>query len=255
MQNHKTLALIIPCYNEASRGRLTKKDLSKRLVKIKNSVKNNVSHVIFVNDGSKDTTASEIRMFIKSNHLEDSWFVIDEKVNKGKGHSLLLGMEKAAHLADFIGYVDADLSTSIPKMCELPLEHHPNTAFVGNRVYMKKQPFLRAIVSRLAKISIRLFSGVKSRDTQCPFKVVPSDVFLSIKDNLVGYRWLYDVELLWELQNSKCVILEMPVLFNNMDESTLHIVSAVKRSVTDLLHFYKRKAKNKKAKRSKKEGK
>ena len=64
MQNTRPIALVIPCYNEASRGN-SKNNLKNRLQRLNDEIdKDVVTHVVIVDDGSYDDTSNVVIKFI-----------------------------------------------------------------------------------------------------------------------------------------------------------------------------------------------
>ncbi len=101
----RCVGVVIPCYNE-----------EKRLLnkKFTNFIKKNSGyHLCFVNDGSKDKTLEVLYKLRKGR--EDFITVYDCEKNGGKAEAVRLGI---LHMAkqddlDYIGFLDADLSTNL----------------------------------------------------------------------------------------------------------------------------------------------
>lgn len=244
MKKSTEIALVVPCYNEASRGQFTKNSFYNRLSKLNQLLDHKkVPHVVFVSDGSKDATAIEIDLFIKTHGLESKWHLIDNKVNKGKGGALIDGLNYASSLAPFVGYIDADLSVDVSYLNKQAI---PCTRYCiyGNRIYEKEQSFPRKCLSHLSKIAVKMLTNLKVKDTQCPYKVFSSKKWKEVQGNLKGYRWIFDIELLYYLQKAKVVMKKENVKFNNMEESTLSSLSALKRCAIDLIDFKLMQIKN-----------
>lgn len=229
------LSVIIPCYNEASRGS-NETSLSSRLSEINEYFKDYKYELHFVDDGSTDNSIREILDFINENEIEN-WSVISSSKNYGKGHAIYSGIQ-LAH-GDYCLIMDADLSTSLTrlKLCLSKLEE--NTCIIGTRyadgsVIVNKRKFSRRVISRLSRILIQWAFGLGVSDTQCGFKVFPMEA-LKQCSSYVANGWLYDIELLLCMKYQGVVIKEFPVLWCNMEnESTLQPIKAVLRSLNDL---------------------
>ena len=101
--------LIVPCYNEALRLPV---DEFERLAEKSGAC------LIFVDDGSTDGTASILKDFAAT--LGDQGYFIAQETNLGKGEAVRFGMNFALGLdAEIIGFVDADMPTSVPEICRL----------------------------------------------------------------------------------------------------------------------------------------
>ena len=110
----KTLALIVPCYNEADVLGMFYAEITKVI----DSIKDNYStELVFVDDGSRDDTLKILKEFASVNHAVK---FISFSRNFGKEAAMLAGMEYAVK-ADYIGILDADLQHSpdlIPEMLD-----------------------------------------------------------------------------------------------------------------------------------------
>lgn len=229
------LSVIIPCYNEASRGS-NETSLLSRLSEINEYFKDYKYELLFVDDGSTDNSVREILDFINENELSN-WSVVSSSKNYGKGHAIHSGIQLAR--GDYCLIMDADLSTSLTrlKLCLSKLEE--NTCIIGTRyaegsVIVNKRKFSRRVISKISRILIQLAFGLGVTDTQCGFKVFPMKA-LKNSTSYVATGWLYDIELLMCMKYQGVVIKEFPVLWDNMEnESTLQPVRAVMSSLDDL---------------------
>ena len=101
----RCVGVVIPCYNEEKR--LLSDEFTNFIIK------NSGYHLCFVNDGSKDKTLEVLNQLRKGK--EDFITVYDCQKNYGKAEAVRLGM---LHMAqhkdlDYIGFLDADLSTDL----------------------------------------------------------------------------------------------------------------------------------------------
>lgn len=111
------LYIVVPCYNEQE----VLKETSKRLkMKMSDLIKRNLIHeeskIVFVNDGSKDTTWKIIRFL----HEQDPIFCgVNLSRNKGHQNALLAGLMTAKDHADMVISMDADLQDDIDAVDEM----------------------------------------------------------------------------------------------------------------------------------------
>ncbi len=104
-----TISFVIPLFNEEKRiGKLFEALTS---VRIPRGLK--LEKVIFVNDGSKDTTLQSLTSFTKKGHTFETK-IITYKENRGKGHAIKLGMLEAS--SDYTLFFDADISTPLSEL-------------------------------------------------------------------------------------------------------------------------------------------
>ena len=106
-----TTAIVIPCYNEQEILRETHEQISA-LIKTMIDTEEiaNDSFILFVNDGSRDTTWSIIKE-LHANNADAKG--LNLAANVGHQNALLAGLLKARKLADVIISIDADLQDDI----------------------------------------------------------------------------------------------------------------------------------------------
>lgn len=107
----KILYLVVPCYNEEEvLPETTKRLIVKFDTLVKSSKINDLSRIVYVNDGSKDKTWSIIEKIVESNALFQG---IKLSRNKGHQNALLAGLMYAKEKADIVISMDADLQDDI----------------------------------------------------------------------------------------------------------------------------------------------
>lgn len=229
------LSVVIPCYNEASRGS-GDTSLESRLERILSHFSQYNYELHFVDDGSTDNSIREILDFI-SRHEVTNWSVIKSDKNHGKGHAIRTGIDVA--VGDYCLIMDADLSTSLSRLDSCLKDLEPNTCIIGTRyaddsIIVNKRKFSRRVISKISRILIQSAFGLGVSDTQCGFKVFPMKA-LQKSTSYIATGWLYDIELLMCMKYQGVVIKEFPVLWDNMEnESTLQPVKAILKSFDDL---------------------
>lgn len=186
--------IIIPCYNEENRLNVT--------AFLNFIQKENDFHLCFVNDGSKDNTVGVLKNIQSHNPLKVS--VIDIKKNSGKAAAVRAGARYLHSRGDieFIGFIDADLSTDFEDFDGLlkTLKTNRNLSFVfGSRAKNASDDIqkdgIRAMISKLINILIIFILGLSIQDTQCGAKVFKADLVPVIFNKSFFSRWLFDVEM------------------------------------------------------------
>ncbi len=130
------LYIVIPCYNEIEVLPETTKRLTKKmqnLIAQKTIAKN--SHVLYVNDGSKDQTWQTICDLHAKNKLIAG---INLSRNRGHQNALLAGLMTAKEDADVIISMDADLQDDISVINEM-LKEYENGAEIVYGVRSSRQ--------------------------------------------------------------------------------------------------------------------
>ena len=183
--------IIVPCYNEANRldvdsfntFLLTESELD----------------FCFVNDGSIDNTLEVLKTLASNKNA----YVLHLATNVGKAEAIRQGVlqfkdKNYAH----IGYLDADLSTSLKEIKRLyNLKDEHSHFILGSRFKKmgssikrsKTRHFFGRIVATFVD-SMILKLGIY--DTQCGAKIIKTDLAKTIFKDTFKTKWLFDIELL-----------------------------------------------------------
>lgn len=168
------IGVVIPCYNEEER---LQSEAFKKFVN-----RNLGYHLCFVNDGSKDNTLHLLNELAKGN--EDRISVYDCEKNGGKAEAVRLGM---LHLAkdqqfDYIGFLDADLSTNFDDFQDLVTTISNSNFQIVSGSRMSRmgaditKESARAIISKTINFIIRKTLGMEINDTQCGAKIMTKEI-------------------------------------------------------------------------------
>jgi len=109
--NQPRLTIVVPCYNEEEVLHITYNELRKKLTMLMDSgLIHSESKILFVDDGSKDSTWFKIEDLVRKDSA-----VTGLKLARNFGHqkALLAGMEEACKFSDCIISIDADLQDDI----------------------------------------------------------------------------------------------------------------------------------------------
>ncbi len=209
------IGVVVPCYNEESR---LKSDI------FTNFVENNPGyHLCFVNDGSKDGTLELLKNLQKGK--EDYIDVYDCEKNGGKAEAVRLGV---LHLSkdrslDYIGFLDADLSTDFADFNDLTktISSTDYKIVSGSRINRMGASIIkqssRGIISKTVNLIIRKILGMEFQDTQCGAKVMTRDVIDATFQKPFMTKWLFDVEIFLRMKkhfgvdNVQGLICEQPL--------------------------------------------
>jgi DNA-binding response OmpR family regulator len=212
---NKVIGVVIPCYNEEKRL------MSEEFQKFLNS---NLSyHLCFVNDGSKDNTLDVLYDLKKQNEGRISVYNCEQ--NGGKAEAVRLGM---LHLAkqqqfDYIGFLDADLSTNFEDFDALvdTIKDSNFKIVSGSRITRMgadiEKESARAIISKIINFIIRKTLGMDFKDTQCGAKIMTKDVVEDTFQTKFLTKWLFDVEIFmrmrkkYGLETAKTLLCEKPL--------------------------------------------
>lgn len=226
----EAVSVVMPAYNEEWR-------LKQTLALVHDFLKNNLKkfEIIVVSDGSSDGTENLVKVFSKQH--SDVRLIAYAK-NRGKGYAVRKGLVAAK--GDWLVYMDADHSTRIQELEQLPaLAQTDGDLFVSSRYLADSlvrlpQPRSRVIFSRIANAFIRiLLPGI--RDSQNGFKIMRRKVAQSLAPILYLNGWAFDVELLWLAHKRGFKLVEFPVLWENSPVSRLKIGNVLGSSAREYL--------------------
>ncbi|MBQ6045330.1 MAG: glycosyltransferase [Bacteroidales bacterium] len=156
--------IIVPVFNEEDNIHTLEKRLAAFLPECRER-----ACVLFVDDGSTDSSAERIREVCARNA---DFFHIGFVKNAGLSAALKAGIDHTE--SEYLGYMDADLQTA-PEDFNLLLEHIADyTMVTGIRANRKDTPFKR-FQSKFANGFRRMMTHDGATDTGCPLKVLHTD--------------------------------------------------------------------------------
>ncbi len=137
-----TLTLVVPCYNEQESLPL----FYDEICRIKASMPDTLIDILFVNDGSRDGTLSEMK---RLSALDGSVHYLSFSRNFGKEAAMYAGLTHAR--GDYVAIMDADLQdppSLLPAMLAAITEEGYDSA-ATRRVTRKGEPPIRSFFARL----------------------------------------------------------------------------------------------------------
>ena len=178
----KILYVVIPCYNEEEVISETARQLE---IKMKDLVQNkkisSKSKVMFVNDGSKDSTWEKILELHQKNKMFTGLCL---SRNKGHQNALLAGLLTAKNYADIVISMDADLQDDINAIDEMIEKNSLGAEIVyGVRSSRKKDSFFKRFTAE-SFYKIMKFLGVDIIFNHADYRLTSKRVL----DALEGYE-------------------------------------------------------------------
>ncbi|KJD33706.1 transcriptional regulator [Tamlana sedimentorum] len=229
----RCVGVVIPCYNEEER--LLSDEFLSYIDKYSGY------HLCFVNDGSKDNTLDVLKNLQKGR--EDFITVYDCEKNGGKAEAVRLGM---LHMAtkedlDYIGFLDADLSTDLEDFDDLvkTIETSSFKIVSGSRISRMganiTKESARKIISLTINYIIRKILKMDFKDTQCGAKIFSKDVInIGFGEKFVT-QWIFDVEIFkrmshhFGLKKARTLLCEQPLKrWVHADGSKLSMKDSIK---------------------------
>lgn len=165
--------------------------------------------LILVNDGSTRHIGEAQINFIRESI--SSFHYINYSENRGKGYALRKGVSAAKN--DLIIYTDIDFpytDDSFLAIYEGLLDGFDVVPGHRGRAYYDKTPFLRKLISKFLRWTLKTFLRLPTDDSQCGikgFNQVGADVFLDTQID----RFLFDLEFLKLSAKRKLKIQKAPV--------------------------------------------
>lgn len=186
--------IIVPCYNEEKR---------LQVEEFKSFIANNKHFVfLFVNDGSKDKTQITINSLIEYN--PEQILTVELLKNVGKAEAIretIIYLSKNNIEFDYVGYLDADLSTPLSEMKrlfnigteeQLLMVFGSRVKLLGNNITRSlKRHYLGRIFATLASKLI----GLPIYDTQCGAKIFHASIANELFNKPFVSKWIFDIEL------------------------------------------------------------
>ncbi len=132
--------------------------------------------LIFVDDGSTDGTAEQLRRLFQQDARVR---IIEFRRNFGKSAALAAGFEMAA--GDAVVTMDADLQDSPAEIPSLVDQLNSGADLVSGWKYPRQDPLSKTLPSSLFNSVVRMFSGVDLHDFNCGLKAYRREVIKEIK--------------------------------------------------------------------------
>ena len=202
-------SLVIPAYNEEKRIRL-----------LFDAIGCFDGELIVVCDGT-DSTAQVVGEISRArSDLIIRCLTFGHRLGKGGG--VIAGLSAAR--APLVGFFDADGSTTISEMMRLfsCLAEHDGaigSRWVAGSTLAVRQGILRRLESRSFNLLIRFLFGLDFHDTQCGAKVFRKSAIDQVLPAMISQGFEFDVELLWRLHRAGRRVVEVPIEWQNKDDS------------------------------------
>ena len=182
------------------------------------------AEIVVVDDGSRDGTAELARAAGAR--------VLLNPGNRGKGYSVRHGMLEAK--GDWALFSDADMSSPIEELEKLwsAVERERARVAIGSRDLDRsligvRQPLFRELSGRVFNLVIRMVTGLPFHDTQCGFKLFEAAAAREIFGRQRVERFGFDVEALYIAARLGCRVVEVPVRWNDVAGTTVHMLGGV----------------------------
>lgn len=224
-------SIVIPVYNEADR-------IAKKIDEIFVFFSSmGIPHeIIFVNDGSKDSTIERLKEYKKKYNFR----IIDYITNRGKGYAVRQGVLKAR--GEWVIFFDIDLATPLIEFKHfLVFKKINDQIIIGSRrtsgsIMRKNEPFFRVLLGSGFSALSRFFVGNVS-DFTCGFKCFSRQAVEQIFPHARIDRWAFDTEILFIARLYNIPIREMPVTWSHDEHSKVRVFKDIVTSGAELFRI------------------
>ncbi len=214
------LCIVLPVYNEEV-------DLAKNFSIVHNFFTKNLTpqswEIVIAEQASTDQTKN-IGEDLSRRYLHTRFVHFDQK---GRGGALKEAWLAAS--ADYVGYMDIDLSSKLD--CVLPLlkalDNGADIA-IGSRLskgsVVRNRTRIRSFSSWAFRLFLRSIFRIRFDDAQCGFKAVRYNVFMKIAPQIQSRGWIFDTELLVIAERAGFRVAVIPIEWTDDLKSSVRIV-------------------------------
>jgi dolichyl-phosphate beta-glucosyltransferase len=187
-----SLSIVIPAFNEEARLAPTLEEIIGFIHR-----ENWRAEVLVVDDGSSDRTPQIVEGFAQNHSLIR---LLRNDRNRGKGHSVRHGVQKAS--GDIVFMMDADLAVPMTECQKLvdAIRAGSDVAIgsraLDERLERVRPPFYRRVCSSGFRAMVRILLGLRFKDTQCGFKAFTRDAAKATFALQTIETWGFDPEVL-----------------------------------------------------------
>jgi dolichyl-phosphate beta-glucosyltransferase len=222
--------LVLPAYREQSRLPPYLRALTLTLAGAPFS-----TALLVVDDGSPVAEREALRALMVTGR-EGSCVVLPLlplAVNQGKGGAILAGWRRGVVTARWLAFVDADGAVAAEEVRRvLELTHGAGErrcrwatrdAGGARRVRRVRRRFFRRWLGWLFRLTVSVLLGRGAGDSQCGFKIVPTEWFARVDGELRETGFCFDLELWLALRRAGADIEFTPVDWRDMPGGRLRV--------------------------------
>ena len=192
--------------------------------------------IVIADNGSDDRTP-DIAQELSEEHPDVAWLRLEQR---GRGRALRRAWMESH--ADFVCYMDVDLSTDLaafPPVVQA-LEEGYDLA-VGSRLargaHVYRRTFKREFISRGYNLLIKAMFFTRFSDAQCGFKALTRAAAQALVPHIVDQGWFFDTELLVLAEKRGFRIKDIPVTWTDDPDSRVKIASTAWNDMKGLLRL------------------
>jgi glycosyltransferase involved in cell wall biosynthesis len=232
------VSIILPCYKEE--GHLL--ESVHELLKVAKGFEFSFE-LIFVEDGSPDKTAIELRKLEPT--IPNAKFIYHDR-NRGRGAALKTGFKAAT--GQIVGYIDIDLEISPLYIVDMIEALKTCDVAIGKRTYFYQftfQAVYRNILSKGYRGVSKFFLNHPYSDTETGFKFFKKTAVEPFFDEIENDHWFWDTEFMTLAHINRLSVVEIPVHFVR-NEKKISTVQPMRDSLIYVKELFKYRKKLKK---------
>ena len=217
-ETRPSVDIVIPVLNEAH-------ILARSVETVRQHMQQHVSFrwsVLIVDNGSTDGT-DKVAADLAA-RFPDVRFL--HLIQRGRGRALRHAWLQSR--ADIVCYMDVDLSTDLRHVNEL-ITAISGSGFdiaIGSRLMQNsvtKRCFKRELISRIYNVFVKMVLSTRFSDAQCGFKAISRKAVEQVVPQVEDQSWFFDTELLVLAEKQGYRIKDIPVIWNEDDDSRVKI--------------------------------
>jgi glycosyltransferase involved in cell wall biosynthesis len=229
-----SISIILPVYNEQER---IKRSTERILAFCKQRGWD--FELIFVEDGSTDSTVELIRMM---QSLDNRIRLLSFSSRLGKGGAIRAAAILAAE-KEYMAYMDIDLAADPSELQRLLGRITKNDVVIGSRILRGnlppiKRPFLRSLFSHLYSRFFRVLFRMPIYDPQCGFKLFRTKIVKELFNDVTIYGFAFDTELLLKAFTQNLRVEEVPIVWTHGTNSKISIIREIRSMGSDILSLW-----------------
>ncbi len=226
-----TVDITLPVYNEED----ALLESVRRLHQYLTENLANPWRIIIADNASTDATRSIAQLITQEFSGVDYLYI----PQKGRGRALRTSWMDST--ADFVSYMDIDLSTDLRHFPQLiaQLESGYHVA-IGSRLSKTSQVtrgFKREFISRSYNLLIKSMFFTSFPDAQCGFKALRRRTAATLIPHIVNNNWFFDTELLILAAKRGYRIASVPVKWDDDPNSSVNVTATATEDIKGLLRL------------------
>jgi dolichyl-phosphate beta-glucosyltransferase len=218
--------LIIPEYNDSERLSPFLKELSQEM--------DELTDIQIISDGSSPEQHSSIVNLVKKLKEKNCRAnILDPKIyhpNRGKGAAIRTGFKARNSSHYLLGFVDADGAICPEEIKKLKREFDKTPSldalFASRRLKgsVVERSHFRKFGSYIISKVLKKITDLKIEDTQCGLKLIKSETYSLIENNLCSEGFELDIEIALLLNYIKAKTLESPIEWKEKEGSKVKVI-------------------------------